>query len=71
MYLLVSYQYLHVSACIMSESVKLCMHMHGRKEACYPLGMCNRQGAPGLGSPLFYINSWAMIWPVDYKKGGF
>ncbi len=27
--------------------------------------------APGSGSPLFYINSWAMIWPVDYKKGGF
>ncbi len=26
------------------------------------------QGSPGLGSPLFYINSWAMIWPVDYNK---
>ena len=46
-------------------------HMHGRKEACYPLGMCDRQGVPGSGSPLFYINLWAMIWPVDYKKGGF
>ena len=46
-------------------------HMHGHKEACYPLGMCDRQGVPGSGSPLFYINSWAMIWPVDYKKGGF
>ena len=44
--------------------------MHGRKEACYPLGMCDRQGSPGTGSPLFYINSWAMIWPVDYKKDG-
>ena len=23
-------------------------------------------GQPGSGSPLFYINSWAMIWPTDY-----
>ena len=44
--------------------------MHGRKEACYPLGMCDRQGSPGTGSPLFYINSWAMIRPVDYNKDG-
>jgi len=42
-------------------------NMHGRKVACYPLGVCDRQGSPGSGSPLFYINSWAMIWPVDYK----
>jgi hypothetical protein len=41
--------------------------MLGRKDACYPLRVCDRQGAPGLGSPLFYINSWAMIWPNDYK----
>ena len=44
--------------------------MHGSKDAFYPLGMCDRQGSPGTGSPLFYINSWAMIWPVDYKKDG-
>ncbi len=44
--------------------------MHCRKDACYPLGMCDRQGSPGTGSPLFYINSWAMIWSVDYKKDG-
>ncbi len=43
-------------------------NMHGRKAACYPRGMCDRQGSPGSGSPLFYINSWAMMWPVDYKK---
>jgi hypothetical protein len=43
----------------------------GGTEACYPLGMCDRQGAPSSRSPLFYINQWAMIWPVDYKKGGF
>ena len=40
--------------------------MHGRKEACYRLGVCDRQGMIGSGSPLFYINTWAMIWPTDY-----
>ncbi len=42
-------------------------NMHCRKVACYPRGVCDSQGSPGSGSPLFYINSWAMIWPVDYK----
>ena len=41
--------------------------MHGRKDACYPLGVCHRHGDPGSGSSLFYINTWAMIWPVDYQ----
>ena len=36
------------------------------KDACFKLGGCDRQGAPGLGSPLFYINTWAMVWPNDY-----
>ncbi len=36
------------------------------KDACYKLGVCDRQGAPGSGSPLFYINTWAMVWPNDY-----
>ena len=40
--------------------------MHGRKDACYKLGVCDRQGEPGSGSPLFYINTWAMVWPNDY-----
>ncbi len=40
--------------------------MHGRKDACYKLGVCDRQGEPGSGSPLFYINTWAMVWPHDY-----
>ena len=40
--------------------------MHGRKEACYRLGVCDRQGIIGSGSPLFYINTWAMVWPNDY-----
>ncbi len=43
------------------------LSMLGSKDACYPQGVCDRQGIPGLGSPLFYINSWAMIWPIDYK----
>ena len=35
--------------------------MHGCKDACYPLGICDRQCMPGSGSPLFYINTWAMV----------
>ena len=37
-----------------------------RKDACFPRGTCDRAGRPGSGSPLFYINTWAMIWPTDY-----
>jgi hypothetical protein len=40
--------------------------MHGRKNECYPRGVCDRQGEPGSGSPLFYLNTWAMVWPNDY-----
>ena len=36
------------------------------EDACYKRGVCNRQGEPGSGSPLFYINTWAMVWPNDY-----
>ena len=36
------------------------------KDVCFKLGGCDRQGAPGLGSPLFYINTWAMVWPKYY-----
>ena len=36
------------------------------KEACFPRGMSDREGRPGSGSQLYYINSWAMIWPNDY-----
>ena len=38
--------------------------MNGRKETCFPRGQCDRQQGPG--SKLFYINTWAMIWPTDY-----
>ena len=31
-------------------------------------GQCYRCGEPGSawGSPLYYINTWAMVWPSDY-----
>ncbi len=32
-------------------------NMHCSKSACYPLGVCDRRGSPGSGSPLFNINS--------------
>jgi hypothetical protein len=40
--------------------------MSHRKDACFPRGICDRQGQPGSGSPLYYINTWAMTWPTDY-----
>ena len=40
--------------------------MHGHKEACYKRGVCDRRGEPGSGSPLYYINTWAMVWPMEY-----
>ena len=29
-------------------------------------GQCDWRGEPGSGSPLYYINTWAMVWPTDY-----
>ncbi len=41
--------------------------MHGRKDACYERGVCGDwRGEPGSGSPLYYINTSAMVWPTDY-----
>ena len=40
--------------------------MRDRKAACYEHGLCDRAGEPGSGSRLFYINSWAVIWPTDH-----
>jgi hypothetical protein len=49
------------------------MHWHGHtgKEACYKWGVCDWRGAgePCSGSPLYYINTWAMVWPTDYPAG--
>ncbi len=33
-----------------------------------PLSVCASK--PCSGSPLFYINSWVMIWPVYYQLVG-
>ena len=40
--------------------------MHGFMGACYLLGVCYSHGS---SSSLFYIlvNTWAMIWSVDYQ----
>ena len=41
--------------------------MYGRKATCYPLGNCASDNVPGSGSRLFYLNTWAMTWPTDYR----
>jgi hypothetical protein len=43
-------------------------NMHGSKASCYPKGTCDSDDAPGSGSRLFYLNTWAMIWPTDYRN---
>ena len=39
--------------------------MHLKHRSCFPQGTCNTVQNPGCGSKLFYINSWAMVWPSD------
>ena len=34
----------------------------------YPQGECDGQNRPGSGSKLYYINSWAMLWPSDHPR---
>ena len=41
---------------------------HQVQSSHYPRGVCDRQGTPGSGSKLFYINSWAMIWSSDQTR---
>jgi hypothetical protein len=41
--------------------------MQGCKAGCYRRGICDRVNSPGSGSRLFYIKTWAMIWPTDYR----
>ena len=40
--------------------------MASHKQQCFPGGTCDRADAPGSGSKLFYINTWAMVWPSDH-----
>ena len=42
--------------------------LHANSSA-FKRGKCDERGLPGtegVGSKLFYINSWAMIWPSDH-----
>jgi hypothetical protein len=40
--------------------------MASKQQSCFPEGTCDRANAPGSGSKLFYINTWAMVWPSDH-----
>ena len=40
---------------------------HGNKDRWYPYGICDTPQNPGTGSRLFYLNTWAMVWPTDYR----
>jgi hypothetical protein len=40
--------------------------MASKQHAYFPEGTCDRATAPGSGSKLFYINTWAMVWPSDH-----
>ena len=42
--------------------------MAGTKQANFPHGVCDNDDAPGSGSQLFHINSWAMVFPSDHRK---
>jgi len=39
--------------------------MNMKHQSCFPQGTCDAVRSPGSGSLLFYINSWAMVWPSD------
>ena len=40
--------------------------MASKQQAYFPEGTCDRANAPGSGSKLSYINTWAMVWPSDH-----
>ena len=40
--------------------------MRGVMPASYLGGVCDAADQPGTGSALFYINSWAMVFPSDH-----
>ena len=42
------------------------LSIHGRTDACYPGGECDKMGKPGTESALFYIKFWAMAFPSDH-----
>ena len=38
------------------------------KQKLFKYGECDKDGRPGSGSKLYYINPWAMCWPSDHPK---
>ena len=40
--------------------------MASKKLQCFPQGASDRTDGSGSGSKLFYINTWAMVWPSDH-----
>ena len=42
--------------------------MRDRKQQRFKHGECDKDGRPGSGSKLYYINLWAMCWPSDHPK---
>jgi hypothetical protein len=71
------HMYMYIYACIgmyLYVYKCMCIYMHlCRLFAIYMfISACTCQAAvaPGSGSKLFYINLWAMIWPMDYPADG-
>ena len=42
--------------------------MRNSKSQLFKYGECDKDGRPGSGSKLYYINPWAMRWPSDHPK---
>ena len=42
--------------------------MWNSKQRLFKHGECYKDGRPGSGSKLYYINPWAMCWPSDHPK---
>ena len=42
--------------------------MRNSKSQLFKYGECDKDGRPGSGSKLYYINPWAMCWPSDHPK---
>ena len=42
------------------------LHSLPANSPAFKRGKCDERGLPGMGSKLFCINSWAMIWPSNH-----
>jgi hypothetical protein len=43
---------------------------YGTAASKFPQGKADSRLSPGSGSPLYYINTWAMQWPLYYLSCG-